>query len=143
MKRFAQARKSLGGMKTQAGVMIIEALVAILIFSLGIVALMGMQATSIAQTSQAKYRTDASYLATQILGKMWVDQGPNGTNLASYQSSSYAGRQDWDAQVAATLPQGAATIVVAGTLVTVTITWKQPEDVVTHKYSTFANLNLS
>jgi len=132
MPRGPAARRS------QAGVMLIEALVAILIFTLGIVAVMGLQANSIIQVSQAKYRTDASYLATQIIGKMWVDQ----PNLASYAGSGYSGRAPWDTQVAATLPQGAGTIAVVGSQVTVTITWKQPEDVVTHKYVSVANLTV-
>jgi type IV pilus assembly protein PilV len=125
--------------RSQAGVMLIEALVAILIFTLGIVAVMGLQANSIIQVSQAKYRTDAAYLANQIIGKMWVDQA----NLSAYVGTGYAGRSPWDTQVAATLPQGAGTIAVVGSLVTVTITWKQPEDVVTHKQVAVANLNVS
>jgi type IV pilus assembly protein PilV len=136
MKRRMQSPRS------QQGVMLIEALVAILIFTLGIVALMGLQANSIVQVSQAKYRTDASYLANQILGKMWVDQ----PNIALYTNPSYTGRSDWDALVASTLPGGTATIGITGipaTLVTVTIQWKQPEDVVTRRYVAVANLNAS
>jgi type IV pilus assembly protein PilV len=138
MKRRMQSPRS------QQGVMLIEALVAILIFTLGIIALMGLQANSIVQVSQAKYRTDASYLANQIVGKMWVDQ----SNMSLYTSPSYPGRTDWDALVAATLPAGTATIGVAPvppsivpSLVTVTIQWKQPEDVVTRRYVAVANLN--
>jgi type IV pilus assembly protein PilV len=137
MQRGAPRRPA--ARRSQAGVMMIEALVAILIFTLGIVAVMGLQANSIIQVSQAKYRTDASYLATQIIGKMWVDQ----TNLSSYVGSGYTGRAPWDTQVAATLPQGLGTIAVVGSQVTVTITWKQPEDVVTHRYVSVANLNVS
>ncbi len=125
--------------RSQQGVMLIEALVAILIFTLGIIALMGLQADSIAQVSQAKYRTDASYLANQIIGKMWVDQA----NLSSYATAGYAGRSDWDTLVASTLPSGAATIAVAGSQVTVTVRWKQPEDIVTHNFLAVANINAS
>ena len=131
--------------------MLIEALVAILLFALGIVAVMGLQANSIAQVTQAKYRIDASYLANQIIGKMWVDQG-SGPNLANYATAGYAGRASWDGVVASTLPAGAATIAVTppagspglgGNQVTVTITWKVPEDVVTHQYVAVANINPS
>jgi type IV pilus assembly protein PilV len=123
----------------QQGVMLIEALVAILIFSLGIIAIMGLQANSIIQVSQAKFRTDASYLANQIIGKMWIDQD----NLGSYATAGSAGRLTWDTQVAATLPQGAGTIVVNGTRVTVTINWRQPDDVVTRRYFAVATINPS
>jgi type IV pilus assembly protein PilV len=127
--------------KSQQGVMLLEAMVAILIFSIGIVAVMGMQAASIAQVTQAKFRTDASYLANQIIGKMWVDM----PNVPSYTSAGYSGRSAWDTVVANTLPNGAATITVAGTAVpatgggatvTVTITWKLPEETVSHQYVT-------
>lgn len=127
--------------RSQQGVMLIEALVAILIFTLGIIALMGLQANSIIQVSQAKYRTDASYLANQIIGRMWVDQTP--TDLASFATAGSAQRTDWDAAVAATLPSGAGTVAIAGRQVTVTITWKQPEDIVTRRFLAVANINPS
>jgi len=108
--------------KLQEGVMLLEALVAILIFTVGVIAVMGMQAVSIQQVSQAKFRTDASYLANQITGTMWVDQ----SHLANYAAVGYVGRAGWDAVVASTLPAGTGTIVVNGTLVTITINWRQP-----------------
>ena len=129
--------KTQKSLRSQAGVMLLEALVAILIFSLGIIALMGMQAASIAQVSQAKYRTDASYLANQIMGKIWTDQA----NIANYAAGGYAGRTTWDALVANTLPNGAGAITVVGRQVTVTITWKQPDDIVVRRYVSVANIN--
>jgi len=131
--------KTMRTLKSQAGVMLIEALVAILLFSVGVVAVMGMQAVSIEQVSQAKYRTDASYLADQIIGKMWTDQ----PNLASYATVGYAGRASWDAVVAATLPNGTGTITVAAPQVTVTINWRMPNETVTRKFTSIANINAS
>lgn len=64
----------------QSGVMMLEALIAILIFSLGILAIIGLQAQSIRNSSEAKYRADASFLANQVIGFMWADR----TNLAQY-----------------------------------------------------------
>ena len=129
-----QARRS------QAGVMILEALVAILIFSLGIIALMGLQANSIAQVSQAKYRTDAAYLANQILGRMWVE--PVANPLTNFQGAGYSGRSGWDALVASSLPNGQANIAVdaATNAVTVTITWRQPEDTTVRRFVAVENI---
>ena len=42
--------------RSQRGMMLLEGLIAILIFSLGVLAMIGMQAVSVSQTSQAKYR---------------------------------------------------------------------------------------
>ena len=50
----------------QSGVMLLEALIAILIFSLGILALIGLQATAISQSTDARYRSEAALLANDI-----------------------------------------------------------------------------
>lgn len=60
--------------------MLLEALIAILIFSMGILALMGMQANAITTVSESKYRSDAGFLANRIIGQIWADRA----NLASY-----------------------------------------------------------
>src|SRR5439155_165247 len=49
--------------KRQDGVMLLEALIAILIFSIGILAVVGLQAVSIRNVTDAKHRTEAAYLA--------------------------------------------------------------------------------
>ena len=123
--------------QSQRGVMLIEALVAILIFSVGVIAVMGMQAVSIEQVSQAKYRTDASYLANQITGQMWTDV----PNLATYATAGSTGRAAWDTTVAHTLPSGTATITVVGSLVTVTVNWQVPNESVIRKYVSAVNIN--
>ncbi len=66
--------------RDQRGIMLLEALIAILIFSLGILALIGLQAQSIRNSSEAKYRADASFLANQLIGYMWSDPA----NFSSY-----------------------------------------------------------
>ena len=111
----------------QRGVMLLEALVGILIFSIGILAMLGMQTIGMRNTLEAKYRSEASYLGTQIIGTMWVDRA----NLASYDDGiGNANRTAWVNQVQAALPQATGTeapsIVVAGTQVTVTIQWLRP-----------------
>ena len=66
--------------KKQKGSILLEALIAILIFSMGILALMGMQATAINTVSESKYRSDSGFLANRIIGQIWADR----TNFASY-----------------------------------------------------------
>lgn len=120
--------------RSQSGVMLIEALIGILIFSIGILAVIGMQAQAIRNTTDARYRSEASFLATQIVGQMWVDIA----NLSKYDkdySGTYANRDNWVTNVAATLPGvdiggnvRVPTIEVdtATNEVTVTIEWLQP-----------------
>jgi type IV pilus assembly protein PilV len=64
----------------QAGVALLEALVSILLFSMGVLALVGLQGAMIKNSSDAKYRTEASYLAQQWVGRMWADPA----NLNAY-----------------------------------------------------------
>lgn len=125
--------------KSQSGVMLIEALVGILIFSIGILALIGMQGAAMKNTTDAKYRSEAAFLATEIIGRMWVDIG----NLDKYDkdySSTFAPRDNWEARVAVTLPgvnlAGATRPTVEHVIipisgvntneVTVLIQWQQP-----------------
>ena len=74
--------------KFQNGSMMIEALAAILIFSLGILAMMGLQASAVNMSSDAKYRSDASMLANQLIGQMWTNRT---VTLANTQSDQLNG----------------------------------------------------
>ena len=112
----------------QRGSMLLEALIAILIFSMGILAIVGLQSSAVSFTTDAKYRTDACFLANQSIGQMWVDRA----NLASYVVT--------DAPVAA-LPSGKRTIAVAGNTVTVTIKWQVPGGSSEHRFVTVAQIN--
>ena len=109
---------------------LLEALVGILIFSIGILALMGLQAQAVRNTIEAKYRNEASYLANQIIGYMWVDRA----TLAAYDTDAGANEnmENWRTEVARLLPgvtvggANSPTIEVDGTSVTVTVFWKLP-----------------
>jgi len=63
---------------------LLEVLVAILIFSFGILGLVGLQANMINEQSAAKYRSDAGYLAGELTGLIWADV----TNIGSYAVAS-------------------------------------------------------
>lgn len=118
------------------GVMLIEALIAILIFSIGILAVVGLQAAAIKTVADSKYRSEASFLANQLVAQMWTDSG----NIANY---AYPGSgtvpstlTTWIAQVNARMPGAAAvppivTITGAsaqGGNVTVEVRWRSPEE---------------
>lgn len=55
----------------QSGSVLIEAMVSVVIFSFGLLALISMQSAAVRSTTDAKYRSDASFLANQIIGQMW------------------------------------------------------------------------
>ncbi|MCG6951644.1 MAG: hypothetical protein LJE90_04670 [Betaproteobacteria bacterium] len=115
--------------RRQGGVMLLEVLIGILIFSIGILAMLGMQAIGMRNTVEAKYRAEASYLANQIVGTMWVDRD----NLAQYTDGGAGNSRltAWTNLVQQRLPQAtganAPSIVVTATnQVTVTLRWLRP-----------------
>jgi len=117
--------------RTQGGFSLIEGLVSILIFSLGVLALVSLQATSARQSSNAKYRSDASLLASELLGQMWVTDRTAATLQNSFNTGG-AGYTTWLADVQAALPTAAASAptvtVAANGQVTVNIYWKAPNE---------------
>ena len=51
-------------------------MIAILIFSMGVLAIVGLQAAMIKNTADSKYRAEASYIAQKRIGQMWADPDP-------------------------------------------------------------------
>lgn len=124
--------------------MLIEALIGLLIFMLGILALIGMQAIAMQYTIDAKYRSEASFLTNQVIGTMWVDRA----NLNSYDTTSGAGttaRATWISSVVETLPgatgANAPSIVVSGRQATVTVSWQRPGESSPSRHSAVAQIN--
>jgi type IV pilus assembly protein PilV len=64
----------------QGGFFLIEAMVAILIFALGILGLVAMGGTAVSSQSDAQYRTDASSLADAIAGQIALSINRAGAN---------------------------------------------------------------
>lgn len=113
---------------TQHGVILIETLVAILLFSMGVLALIGVQAAMISNTSASQYRSVASQIAQQRLGVMWSDPG----NLAAYVETNTP---------VPALPNGLRTVTqpTAGEIV-ILVTWQQPGRPEIRRYSTNARI---
>ncbi len=136
------------------GFVLIEALVSIAIFSFALIGLVGLQSASVAAATDAKYRSEASYLSTQIIGQIWSDR----LNIANYNhrttgtpcqpggaASTNPAVLDWLAEVAATLPGATSSLqtlaVGANNTVTVIVCWKRAQDVDYHQQVTVAQIN--
>lgn len=147
----------------QSGVMLIEALIALLIFSIGILGIVGLQSSAVTASSDAKYRSEAALLANELIGSMWASDrtqanlqtafaSPNGV---AYQNWAYVGGLSGSpgtttapavGTVFKTLPGAMANpptvvIVSSGTatlvptsIVTITIFWQAPNDTAIHNY---------
>lgn len=57
----------------QKGVMLLEALIGVLLFSIGIIAMMGLQANALATAGETRYRSEASFIAEQFISDMRND----------------------------------------------------------------------
>lgn len=135
--------------KAQIGAMLIEALVAAIIFAIGILALIKLQAEGIRQTTESKGRSDASYLADKVLGDLAGEDLQTGAQSASTAVTSFNGAYtattspatanavvaaSWQAMLARTLPQGTLNVAVESSAdplnasnqvraATITVTW--------------------
>lgn len=140
----------------QQGSVLLEALLAILIFSIGILALVGMQATTISNVADAKYRADASFLADQIIGVMWASRiattvsgvttftpDPAFACAPCTQANGNAATKAWagTSGIAGALPNGSGSIAISGSQVTVTMTWQPPQATTAHRHTAVAYIN--
>ena len=146
----------------QRGGFLLEALVGILIFTLGVLGLFALQARAIGYSSDAQYRGEAAYLANAYLSKMWAM--PRATLTTLFDGAGEAEYDAFAARIAERLPGAGAipgnpTVVITqpaaaggmavvpgtnmsltdnSTLVTITIQWMQPSTIegetVTHQY---------
>lgn len=128
-------RRNLSPRAAQGGAALLEALIAILVFSIGILAAVGMQAVAIKNVTESKYRTEAAFLANKLFAQMWTDA----TNVSSYAypgSGAVPARlAPWVADVntmpsAATLPPivTVTNATAQGGTVIVQVRWQLPEE---------------
>lgn len=124
--------------------MLLEVLIAILVFAIGVLGVVSLHAVSVKNAGSAKYRTDASFLANQLLGQMWAGDRAPATLLADYAGAGGKGGPQYQAWVgnvqsllpgvtAANLPtvtvatvNGANPPTTVKSLVTVTLFWQVP-----------------
>ena len=134
---------------TQQGAVLLEALIAFLIFSMGLLGVIGLQATAINNTLDARYRSDAAFLANQIIAQMWADPAlvtAATTTLSAVYGikASYACNpctntsvnpnvSAWVTQIQSGFLPGVTNalnppvITIAGNQVTVTLRWQAPQ----------------
>jgi type IV pilus assembly protein PilV len=120
----------------ERGIALLEVLVAILIFMLGVLGLIGLQGSMTRAQTESKVRADAAYLASEVIGRMWADI-INVDAYAGTDSCTASSCAEWRSKVGKVLPSGDAVITVDSVTgnVSVTVTWKTP-DGQSHKYVT-------
>jgi len=134
---------------SQGGVILLEVLVAILVFSIGILAIVGLQGIAVRTTTDARYRSDAAFLAGELMTQIWTD--PLNVSLYNYPGSGTvpARLAGWVARVNSRLPGGVAPVVTytanaqLGEVVDITVGWRMPGETASHQHQMRMNVNLN
>jgi type IV pilus assembly protein PilV len=155
----------------QRGGMLLEVLVSILLFALGIVALVGLQGSSLMTTGDVQHRAEAMHLSSAYLGKIWAaaSAGLTGPQIQTRFDSGSGGAEynNFSAQVTGGsgfqgIPGGVAPTVTITPLdqvfidqtngnavtltsvdVVITITWTDRENGDPHRYTQFSSIGLN
>lgn len=150
--------------RQQRGVMLLEALIGILLISVGVLGIVGLQASSIAAVTEAKYRADAAFLANQMISRLWsanpndLDEYENmaGGDACAFTGSvsthadvvSWLGAAGEDGTVYGTLPGVSAStqqikVNAADNTVLITLCWRLPGAAAFHKYTTGTQIGVN
>jgi len=123
------------------GAILLDGLIAILIFSIGILSVVALQALGIRHSSNSQYRIAAALYADRLIAQMWASAG-NPAALAHFASGGDAFAA-WQSMLAADLP-GSDThppaVVVNGAKVTITVSWRLPSESDVHAYTTTSEI---
>jgi type IV pilus assembly protein PilV len=119
---------------SQRGMTLLEVLVSLLVFSLGILGMVGLQARAVQYSVDAEDRTRAALIANEAIATMWMQKSTtlSTTTLAALQAkaASVAAGGLPNVTIAASTPS-------TGGATTVTITWKSPSKKASDPSSTY------
>jgi type IV pilus assembly protein PilV len=129
-------------------------LVAVLLFAIGILGLVGLQASMTQAQTDSKVRSDAANLVDELAALMWSEVGTSVANLVAYKTAGCGGNlrcAAWLAKVAEVLPGGTLSSLDFNDgatettdpdhgMVTVKLTWTLPNSAVPHKYTATFNV---
>lgn len=68
---------------SQRGFVILEALIGILLFSIGALGLIAMYSNAISKTADAQYRMEATHHANQLMNQIWIHTDRSSSGQAS------------------------------------------------------------
>ena len=117
---------------SQSGFSLIEVLVAIVVLSIGLLGLAGLQATGLRQNQSASYRSTATVLAYDIVDAMRANRADARNDkytialAAAAPTGAAVYQQDlnnWLTEIALRLPAGDGAVSVVNDVVTVTVQW--------------------
>lgn len=140
----------------QQGFTIIEVLVSLLIFAIGMLGIAGLYAQAARAATGAEFRTTAALLASDLVARMWMSDRTTTTLQASFgDKAGGSGYTSWKAAVASsglpgvadypptvdiTAVAGGGSSPVSSSMATITLYWKGPGDSSRHQYVAVAQM---
>lgn len=118
---------------------LVDALLALLLFSVGMLALLRLLSSVLAESANAQYRNQASQLASALVARMWSGDRSVASLQARYGDASADDYKVWLATVQASLPGTDAPAlqpvvsIDAQRRVAITLQWKAPSDRSAHQ----------
>lgn len=142
--------------KRQRGVSLIEALIALIVLSLGMLGQVAFMVTAMRDGQQARYRAIASYYAEEMISLAISDTGNRAKYVVSTSTctdATWAPCTGWLTRLKTDLPQSSDATPISVTLdsttssadygqMTVTIQWKGADGSSAQTYVSTTNLNL-
>lgn len=119
------------------GSALIESLLAILVFSVGLLALLALLTATLKESDNARYRSEASLLATDLVSRMWSGERSL-QSLRQRFTPSADEYQRWLDRVRSTLPGIAddknlpELLIDDERTITLTLHWQAPSDTQQH-----------
>lgn len=114
-----------------AGFTLIEILVTVIVLSIGLLGLAGLQATSLKFNSTAYQRSQATSLAYDIIDRMRAN-APSAAqyidNVSPRGALTTQDIQEWSQAITNTLPSGTGSIAQNGNIFTIIIQWDDDRD---------------
>lgn len=102
----------------QTGAMLLEVLISILIFSFGLLGLVGLQAVSSQNSVNSQDRTTAANLANELVADMWLKNSSTPSKVSGEITA-------WQTRVTASnLPSAAGTATLSGGVTIIAIQWR-------------------
>jgi len=125
----------------ETGSYLLEALIAILIFSFGVLGLIGLLGSSLRVTNDARYRSEAANLAGAMISEMWT---MTAADMDTKFGSGGAKLKEWQDKATALLPAAAtypptvdltqAGLSPESRTVVVTVFWQLPGETEKHQH---------
>ncbi len=113
---------------------LLDALLALLLFSIGMLGLLRLMSSTLVEAANAQHRSQASQLASTLVARMWTGDRSVAALQARYGDTASADYQAWLAGVTARLPgtQAAAlqpeVSIDAQRRIRITLHWQAPSD---------------